>query len=102
MEYREVSVMCLTGSDYFWDVLTQKGHCFFLCWFYMTISALTGIRRWNYFAVEQLLVYDIIKYRWCENVQRFHKSNNIMYVFFHLLAVFSFFFFFLECFFSFF
>lgn len=40
----------------------------------------TGIRRWNYFAAEQLLVYDIAKYRWCENVERFHKSNNIMYV----------------------
>ncbi|XP_035855937.1 DNA-directed primase/polymerase protein isoform X1 [Sander lucioperca] len=40
----------------------------------------TGIRRWNYFAAEQLLVYDIAKYRWCENVERFHKSNNIMIV----------------------
>uniref|UniRef100_A0A8C2X7G5 DNA-directed primase/polymerase protein n=1 Tax=Cyclopterus lumpus TaxID=8103 RepID=A0A8C2X7G5_CYCLU len=39
-----------------------------------------SIRRWNYFAVEQLLVYDIAKYRWCENVQRFHRSNNIMIV----------------------
>lgn len=25
-------------------------------------------------------MYDIAKYRWCENVQRFHKSNNIMWV----------------------
>ncbi|KAM9315142.1 DNA-directed primase/polymerase protein isoform 1-T1 [Pholidichthys leucotaenia] len=39
-----------------------------------------SIRRWNYFAAEQLLVYDIAKYRWCENVSRFHKSNNIMIV----------------------
>ncbi|RVE76216.1 hypothetical protein OJAV_G00006230 [Oryzias javanicus] len=39
-----------------------------------------NIRRWNYFAAEQLLVYDIAKYRWCENVGRFHKSNNIMIV----------------------
>uniref|UniRef100_A0A672I0E1 DNA-directed primase/polymerase protein n=1 Tax=Salarias fasciatus TaxID=181472 RepID=A0A672I0E1_SALFA len=38
------------------------------------------IRRWNYFPAEQLLVYDIAKYRWCENVGRFHKSNNIMIV----------------------
>ncbi|KAM3833987.1 DNA-directed primase/polymerase protein-like, partial [Diretmus argenteus] len=37
-----------------------------------------SIRRWNYFVSEQLLVYDILKYRWCENVARFHKSNNIM------------------------
>lgn len=47
----------------------------------------TGIRRWNYFASEQLIVYDIAKYRWCENVQRFHKSNNIMWVF--VVVVFS-------------
>ncbi|XP_018551202.1 DNA-directed primase/polymerase protein isoform X2 [Lates calcarifer] len=39
-----------------------------------------SIRRWNYFAAEQLLVYDIANYRWCENVERFHKSNNIMIV----------------------
>ncbi|XP_016041289.1 DNA-directed primase/polymerase protein isoform X2 [Erinaceus europaeus] len=37
-----------------------------------------GIRRWNYFFPEQLLVYDICKYRWCENIGRAHKSNNIM------------------------
>ncbi|XP_062244460.1 DNA-directed primase/polymerase protein isoform X2 [Platichthys flesus] len=39
-----------------------------------------SIRRWNYFVTEQLLVYDIVKYRWCENVGTFHKSNNIMIV----------------------
>ncbi|KAK5865838.1 hypothetical protein PBY51_020077 [Eleginops maclovinus] len=27
-----------------------------------------------------LVVYDIAKYRWCANVERFHKSNNIMIV----------------------
>nr|XP_054108699.1 DNA-directed primase/polymerase protein isoform X5 [Callithrix jacchus] len=37
-----------------------------------------GIRRWNYFFPEELLVYDICKYRWCENIGRPHKSNNIM------------------------
>ncbi|KAL1023459.1 hypothetical protein UPYG_G00041080 [Umbra pygmaea] len=37
-----------------------------------------SIRRWNYFVSEQLIVYDIVKYRWCQNVNRFHKSNNIM------------------------
>uniref|UniRef100_A0A7N9CGE9 DNA-directed primase/polymerase protein n=1 Tax=Macaca fascicularis TaxID=9541 RepID=A0A7N9CGE9_MACFA len=26
----------------------------------------------------ELLVYDICKYRWCENIGRAHKSNNIM------------------------
>ncbi|KAM4750895.1 DNA-directed primase/polymerase protein [Anableps anableps] len=39
-----------------------------------------SIRRWSYFAADQLLVYDVAKYRWCENVGRFHKSNNIMIV----------------------
>nr|XP_033799271.1 DNA-directed primase/polymerase protein isoform X2 [Geotrypetes seraphini] len=37
-----------------------------------------GIRRWNYFSLEELLVYDISNYRWCENIGRPHKSNNIM------------------------
>ncbi|XP_068952135.1 DNA-directed primase/polymerase protein isoform X2 [Petaurus breviceps papuanus] len=36
------------------------------------------IRCWNYFFPEELLVYDISKYRWCGNIQRAHKSNNIM------------------------
>lgn len=39
-----------------------------------------NIRRWNYFASDHLLVYDIGKFRWCHNVKRFHKSNNIMIV----------------------
>lgn len=46
------------------------------------ISFFSGIRRWNYFSLEQLLVYDISKYRWCMNIGRAHKSNNIMYVYF--------------------
>ncbi|XP_048186454.1 DNA-directed primase/polymerase protein [Perognathus longimembris pacificus] len=37
-----------------------------------------GIRCWNYFFPEELLVYDICKYRWCENIGRAHRSNNIM------------------------
>ncbi|XP_039738583.1 DNA-directed primase/polymerase protein isoform X5 [Pteropus medius] len=37
-----------------------------------------GIRHWNYFFPEELLVYDICKYRWCGNIGRAHKSNNIM------------------------
>ncbi|XP_060772644.1 DNA-directed primase/polymerase protein isoform X2 [Neoarius graeffei] len=39
-----------------------------------------NIRRWMYFISEQLLVYDIGKFRWCSNVGRFHKSNNIMII----------------------
>lgn len=37
-----------------------------------------GIRHWSYFFPEELLVYDICKYRWCRNIGRAHKSNNIM------------------------
>ncbi|XP_038611225.1 DNA-directed primase/polymerase protein [Tachyglossus aculeatus] len=37
-----------------------------------------GIRCWNYFFPEELLVYDISRYRWCANIGRAHKSNNIM------------------------
>ncbi|KAM4707444.1 DNA-directed primase/polymerase protein [Discoglossus pictus] len=37
-----------------------------------------GIRQWNYFFSEELLVYDIWNYRWCENIGRSHKSNNVM------------------------
>uniref|UniRef100_H3AFL5 DNA-directed primase/polymerase protein n=1 Tax=Latimeria chalumnae TaxID=7897 RepID=H3AFL5_LATCH len=39
-----------------------------------------GIRCWTYFSVEELLVYEISKYRWCENIGRAHKSNHIMIV----------------------
>ncbi|NWI11352.1 PRIPO protein, partial [Crypturellus soui] len=37
-----------------------------------------GIRQWNYFSPEEIIVYDIYGYRWCENIGRAHKSNNIM------------------------
>lgn len=37
-----------------------------------------GIRQWNYFSLKELLIYDIYGYRWCENIGRAHKSNNIM------------------------
>uniref|UniRef100_A0A4W3J6N1 DNA-directed primase/polymerase protein n=1 Tax=Callorhinchus milii TaxID=7868 RepID=A0A4W3J6N1_CALMI len=38
------------------------------------------IRRWNYFSSEELIVYDIGKNHWCENIGRAHKNNNIMIV----------------------
>ncbi|XP_067885493.1 DNA-directed primase/polymerase protein isoform X2 [Heterodontus francisci] len=38
------------------------------------------LRRWNYFSSEELIVYDISKNHWCENIGRSHKSNNIMIV----------------------
>ncbi|NXM70483.1 PRIPO protein, partial [Serilophus lunatus] len=37
-----------------------------------------GIRQWNYFSLKEILVYEISGYRWCENIGRAHKSNNIM------------------------
>ncbi|NXL23645.1 PRIPO protein, partial [Setophaga kirtlandii] len=37
-----------------------------------------GIRQWSYFCLKELLIYDISGYRWCENIGRAHKSNNIM------------------------
>ncbi|XP_072164738.1 DNA-directed primase/polymerase protein-like [Diadema setosum] len=38
------------------------------------------IRRWTYFSQAHLLLFDISKNRWCENVGRQHRSNNIMIV----------------------
>lgn len=55
-----------------------------LCQEFLLMFNSTDIRQWNYFAAEQLIVYDIANYRWCANVERFHKSNNIMYVCFRL------------------
>ncbi|XP_071979090.1 DNA-directed primase/polymerase protein [Engystomops pustulosus] len=37
-----------------------------------------GIRHWNYFSTQELLVYDTINYRLCENIGRAHRSNNVM------------------------
>jgi len=36
------------------------------------------IRHWTYFPSGELLVYEIAKYRYCHNIGRHHKSNNIM------------------------
>jgi hypothetical protein len=45
----------------------------------LNIGGVQGsIRRWSYFTQGELLVYDIFKYRWCENIRRHHKNNNIM------------------------
>ncbi|XP_062905470.1 DNA-directed primase/polymerase protein isoform X1 [Mobula hypostoma] len=38
------------------------------------------LRRWNYFSSEELIVYDISKNHWCENIGRAHKSNNIILI----------------------
>ncbi|XP_046544242.1 DNA-directed primase/polymerase protein-like [Haliotis rubra] len=36
------------------------------------------IRHWTYFPQGELLLYDIARHRWCANIQRQHRSNNIM------------------------
>ncbi|XP_053393469.1 DNA-directed primase/polymerase protein-like isoform X2 [Mercenaria mercenaria] len=38
------------------------------------------IRHWTYFHQGELLVYEIAKYRYCHNIGRHHRSNNIMLV----------------------
>ncbi|XP_059165897.1 DNA-directed primase/polymerase protein-like [Physella acuta] len=38
------------------------------------------IRQWIYFSDSQTLLYEVAGYRWCGNIQRQHRSNNIMYV----------------------
>ncbi|XP_048381775.2 DNA-directed primase/polymerase protein isoform X1 [Stegostoma tigrinum] len=35
-----------------------------------------ALRRWNYFSSEELIVYDISKNHWCDNIGRAHKSND--------------------------
>lgn len=38
------------------------------------------IRHWTYFTHGELILYEISHYRWCENIQRQHKSNNVMLI----------------------
>ncbi|XP_021365336.1 DNA-directed primase/polymerase protein-like [Mizuhopecten yessoensis] len=38
------------------------------------------IRHWMYFPQGEIIVYEIGKNRWCENIGRPHKSNNIMMI----------------------
>ncbi|KAM5191851.1 DNA-directed primase/polymerase protein isoform 2-T3 [Mantella aurantiaca] len=52
-------------DQFIWSLVTREGFQ-------------GGIRQWNYFALEELLVYDTANYRWCENVGRAHKGNNVM------------------------
>ncbi|XP_064403088.1 DNA-directed primase/polymerase protein-like [Halichondria panicea] len=39
-----------------------------------------NIRRWTYFSQGKQIVYDIQHNRWCENIGRTHRSNNIMII----------------------
>ncbi|KAM4807672.1 DNA-directed primase/polymerase protein [Rhinophrynus dorsalis] len=85
-ENEDCKNMCLRSIHCNSSVIAMKGYQFspYPEIDYFIISVITrdgfqgGIRHWNYFSTEELLVYDITNYRWCENIGRFHKSNNIM------------------------
>ncbi|GIY67720.1 hypothetical protein CEXT_365861 [Caerostris extrusa] len=38
------------------------------------------IRKWSYLQTEEILVYEIGNYRFCNNIGRHHNSNNIMII----------------------
>ncbi|XP_076458233.1 DNA-directed primase/polymerase protein-like [Babylonia areolata] len=38
------------------------------------------VRRWSYFPAAETLSFDIVGYRFCHNIQRQHRSNNIRLV----------------------
>lgn len=38
------------------------------------------IPSWHYFSQSEVIVYNIARYRFCHNIGREHKSNNIFYV----------------------
>ncbi|GFT94831.1 hypothetical protein NPIL_10191 [Nephila pilipes] len=38
------------------------------------------IRKWSYIEIEDIVVYEIGNYRFCNNIGRHHKSNNIMII----------------------
>ncbi|BFZ06279.1 hypothetical protein BsWGS_09318 [Bradybaena similaris] len=38
------------------------------------------VRHWLYFRSSESLLYEITGCRWCRNVQREHRSNNVMYI----------------------
>lgn len=44
------------------------------------ISPLGQIRRKSFFSSSSRIIYDISGYRYCDNIKRHHKSNNIMFV----------------------
>ena len=48
--------------------------------FIQSIINLGNIHSWHYFSQSEVIVYNIVRYRYCHNISREHKSNNIMYV----------------------
>ncbi|XP_062611520.1 DNA-directed primase/polymerase protein-like [Saccostrea cucullata] len=39
-----------------------------------------GIRHWTYFSQGELIVYEMANYRFCHNIDRSHRSNNVMFI----------------------
>lgn len=39
-----------------------------------------SIQSWHYFSQSEVIVYNIVRFRYCSNIRREHKSNNIFYV----------------------
>ncbi|XP_061175416.1 DNA-directed primase/polymerase protein-like [Saccostrea echinata] len=39
-----------------------------------------GIRHWTYFSQGELIVYEMANYRFCHNINRSHRSNNVMFI----------------------
>ncbi|XP_063843003.1 DNA-directed primase/polymerase protein-like [Scylla paramamosain] len=48
--------------------------------FIQSLIGLGNIHSWHYFSQSEVIVYNIVRYRFCHNINREHKSNNIMYV----------------------
>ncbi|KAK9088088.1 hypothetical protein Syun_030482 [Stephania yunnanensis] len=46
-----------------------------------SIGSITGkIRSWYWFSEEGLMIYNMLRNRYCERIGREHKSNHVMYV----------------------
>ncbi|ELT98007.1 hypothetical protein CAPTEDRAFT_224955 [Capitella teleta] len=39
-----------------------------------------SVRQWVYFSHGQIIIYNIVRNRWCANIGRMHKSNKIMLI----------------------
>jgi hypothetical protein len=39
-----------------------------------------SVRRWTYFPPAEIISFDIVGYRFCSNIHRQHRSNNIRLV----------------------
>lgn len=48
--------------------------------FIQSVISTGNIHSWHYFSLSEIIVYNIVRYRFCHNIGREHKSNNIFYV----------------------